>query len=239
MLKRLLLYLCLLWRITAKDPEECSIRVDVLDGSDLVEAVALFLADSTQALDPQQCASDCFRHNCDVAYFDMVSRRCQFSSDTSETVRSSCDNFETVEMKAGVAELDKVKRYCIHCIEDEVHGGSERSADSNPHLLQVNSNDFEKKIVVTPAKTQQEISDFIAPIQRDSFERISDDNSHKSIGSTSESISMVIQEELPLVSPPNHKSTGTTSESKSQFSAQDDVPTPLRNAHKPVGTISV
>ncbi|KAK6042847.1 hypothetical protein COOONC_19648 [Cooperia oncophora] len=73
-----------------------------------------------------------------VAYFDVGLKQCRFTSDTSQSPRLPCSNIHAIEMKEGIAVLDKVKRYCMQC-RHAVMGGSSRE-DERDSLKQVHSN---------------------------------------------------------------------------------------------------
>ncbi|VDP18336.1 unnamed protein product [Heligmosomoides polygyrus] len=139
MVIRLLLYLVPLLRTSLQSKEDCATRVDVLDGADLVEAVAAYLTDNVVALDAQQCAIECFRLKCDVAYFDTATHKCRFTSDTSPTPRPQCNDLVATETEDGSVD-DKVKRFCMRCTGAgvEVNRDSTDSDEVTP-LLQVNS----------------------------------------------------------------------------------------------------
>ncbi|XGW10835.1 hypothetical protein V3C99_012382 [Haemonchus contortus] len=67
MILRLLLYLVPLFRMSLQDQKGCNTRVDILDGTQLVEAVAIYLTDTTTAKNAAQCATHCHRKKCDVS----------------------------------------------------------------------------------------------------------------------------------------------------------------------------
>ncbi|KAK5968250.1 hypothetical protein GCK32_013652 [Trichostrongylus colubriformis] len=115
MILRLLIYLLPLLRKSLQGLADCDTRVDILDGADLVEAVGIYLTDTTKVNNAAQCAVECYRKKCDVAYFDRKSHKCRFTSDTSQSQPLSCNSVHAIETKEGIAELDRVKRFCMRC----------------------------------------------------------------------------------------------------------------------------
>ncbi|EYB83171.1 hypothetical protein Y032_0341g3007 [Ancylostoma ceylanicum] len=146
MIIRLLLYLLPLTFVKPEENPECAIRVDILDGADLVEGVATFLTEKSTVLTAMHCATECFRKKCDVAYFHQDTRECRFTADSaSSTATLPCNDVVAVEHKEGVDVLDKVKRFCMRCRGFKVSGGRGKFNDDNT-LVQVHSNTVE----VTP-----------------------------------------------------------------------------------------
>uniref|UniRef100_A0A7I4Y3E2 Apple domain-containing protein n=1 Tax=Haemonchus contortus TaxID=6289 RepID=A0A7I4Y3E2_HAECO len=137
MILRLLLYLVPLFRMSLQDQKGCNTRVDILDGAHLVEAVAIYLTDTTTAKNAAQCATHCHRKKCDVAYFNRRTQKCQFTSDTSSSAPLPCKDVYAVQMKEGIAELDQVQRFCMQCGSNKINGGS--SIDKRHPLKYVHS----------------------------------------------------------------------------------------------------
>ncbi|RCN37594.1 hypothetical protein ANCCAN_16502 [Ancylostoma caninum] len=143
MIIRLLLYLLSLTFVRPEDNPECAIRVDILDGADLVEGVATFLTEKSAVLTAMHCAMECFRKKCDVAYFHEGTRECRFTADSASTTATlPCNDVVAVEHKEGVDVLDKVKRFCMRCRGFKVSGGRGKFSDDST-LVQVHSNTVE------------------------------------------------------------------------------------------------
>nr|CDJ96536.1 unnamed protein product [Haemonchus contortus] len=123
--------------MSLQDQKGCNTRVDILDGAHLVEAVAIYLTDTTTAKNAAQCATHCHRKKCDVAYFNRRTQKCQFTSDTSSSAPLPCKDVYAVQMKEGIAELDQVQRFCMQCGSNKINGGS--SIDKRHPLKYVHS----------------------------------------------------------------------------------------------------
>ncbi|KHJ97697.1 hypothetical protein OESDEN_02327 [Oesophagostomum dentatum] len=135
---------------------DCATRVDILDGADLVEAVATFLTEKSIALSAMHCALECYHKNCDVAYFHERTRECRYTADSAtSTSKLPCNDIVAQEHKEGVEVLDKVKRFCMRCRGFTVSESRTRTGDDNT-LVQVQSNTIETKPVpvriIHPAK---------------------------------------------------------------------------------------
>ncbi|KAK6732229.1 hypothetical protein RB195_016548 [Necator americanus] len=146
MIIRLLLYLLPMNFISASlDDRDCAIRVDILDGADLVEGVATFLTEKTIAASAMRCAMECYRKKCDVAYFHRATHECRYTPESaSTTIKLPCNDVIAVEHKEGVDVLDKVKRFCMRCKGFKVSGSQKHFSDDNS-LEQVHLNTIETK----------------------------------------------------------------------------------------------
>ncbi|CAI4230873.1 unnamed protein product [Auanema sp. JU1783] len=136
MITRLLLCGILMLHYQVDALKDCKTRVDVLNGNDLSEGLAVFLTTKLTTNSPSQCASECFRRRCDVAYFHWDRRECQFTSNSSSSLTLECEDYHASRLIDENPEVDTTQRFCIKCKKlttNQVFGNSlARSSTVSP-----------------------------------------------------------------------------------------------------------